>query len=136
MDQVSVEINTQLNEIYSKSIITQKFSNKSQNSIELKIDIYKIPNHIFSSFKIKIGESKIIKSKVMKKEKAEQKYTDSISSGNSAICVNEESDKYVINIGNIPSKEKVIFISEFLQFTEYTKHFEFELLRNLPIFQS
>ena len=136
MDKVSVEINTQLNEVFSKSIITQKFSNNSQNSIELKIDIYKIPTQIFSSFKVKIGESKIITSKVMKKEKAEQKYTDSISSGNSAICVNEESEKYVINIRNIPSKEKVIFISEFLQFTEYTKNFEFELLRNLPIFQS
>ena len=39
-------------------------------------------------------------------------------------------------MGIIPSKEKVIFISEFFRFTENKNSFQFELFRNLPIFKS
>ena len=134
--KVSVEINSQVNEIFSKSIITQKFSNQSFNPIELKIHISKMQNHIFSSFNAKIGDSKTVKSKVIKKEKAEEKYSDSISSGNAAIFVKEELDEYIINMGNIPPYEIVIFISEFIQFIENSKSFQFELSPNLPIFRS
>ena len=136
MSKVSVEINSEINEIFSKSTINQKFSNQLDFAIELEIHIFKIKNVIFSSFNAKIGDSKIVKSKVIKKEKAEEKYIDSISSGNAAIFVKEESDEYIISLGNIPSKEKVIFISEFIQFTENVKSFQFELSRNLPIFRS
>ena len=136
ISKISVEINSQINEIFAKSIISQKFSNLSQNSIELKIYIFKIPKLIFSSFKAKIGDSKTIKSKIMKKEKTEEKYTDIISSGNAAIFVKDELDKYIINMGNIPPKENIIFISEFIQFTENDKSFQFELSRNLPIFRN
>jgi hypothetical protein len=37
-------------------------------------------------------------------------------------------------MGNIPANEEVIFISEFIQFVESSKTYEFELFRNLPIF--
>ena len=37
-------------------------------------------------------------------------------------------------MGNIPPNEEVIFISEFIQFVESSKTYEFELFRNLPIF--
>jgi hypothetical protein len=37
MSKVSVEINTKINELYSKTIITQKFINESENPLELKI---------------------------------------------------------------------------------------------------
>lgn len=133
MDKVRVEIYTQLNEIYSKSIISQQFSNQSENSIELKIFIFKIPNLIFSSFNAKIGDFKQFQ---FKKEKLEENYIERISSGNAEIFVKEELNKYIINMGNIPSKEKVIFISEFFRFTENKQSFQFKLFRNLPIFQS
>ena len=42
--------------------------------------------------------------------------------------------KIIINMGNIPPNEEVIFISEFIQFVESSKTYEFELFRNLPIF--
>ena len=41
MNKVSVEINSQINEIYSKSIVTQKFLNTSEDPLELKIYIPK-----------------------------------------------------------------------------------------------
>ena len=93
MNKVRVEINTQLNEIFSKSIISQQFSNQSENSIELKIIIFKIPNLIFSSINAKIGDFKQVQ---FKEEK------ESIFSVNDSRYVKEELDKYIINMGIIP----------------------------------
>ena len=36
-------------------------------------------------------------------------------------------------MGNIPPKEEVIFILEFIQFIESSDLYEFELFRNLPL---
>jgi len=137
MSLVSVEVDSKVNELFAKINITQKFKNESNDPIELKIHIFKNDNLIFSSFQAKIGDSITVKSKVIKKEKAEIKYTDSISSGNAAIFVYEDpfdTQKIIINMGNIPANEEVIFISEFIQFVESSKSYEFELFRNLPIF--
>ena len=38
-------------------------------------------------------------------------------------------------MGNIPAKEEVIFITEFVHFTKHLELYEFEILRNLPIFE-
>ena len=43
------------------------------------------------------------------------------------------SHRIIINMGNIPPKQEVIFISEFIQFIESSDSYEFELFRNLPI---
>ena len=37
-------------------------------------------------------------------------------------------------MGNIPPKQELTFISNFIQFAESSKNYEFELFRNLPIF--
>ena len=135
MSKESVEINTKINELYSKTIITQKFINESENPLELKIFIYNDNRLLFSSFSAKIGDSITVRSKVIKKEKGKEKYTDSISSGNAAIFVTKDpnSNRMIVNLGNIPPKQEVIFISEFLQFMESSNKFEFELFRNLPV---
>ena len=138
MNKVSVEIDSKVNEIFAKTIVVQKFKNQSESPIELKIYVYKNDNLIFSSFTSKIGDSVTVKSKVIKKEKAEIKYTDSISSGNAAIFVSEDpydKERIIINMGNIPANEEVIFTSEYIQFVETSKSCEFEIFRNLPIFQ-
>jgi len=135
MSKESVEINTKINELYSKTIITQKLINESENPLELKIYIYNDNRLLFSSFSSKIGDSITVRSKVIKKEKGKEKYTDSISSGNAAIFVTKDpnSNRMIVNLGNIPPKQEVIFISEFLQFMESSNKFEFELFRNLPV---
>ena len=138
MNKVSVEIDSKVNELFAKTIVIQKFRNHSESPIELKIYVYKNDNLIFSSFSAKIGDSITVKSKVIKKEKAEIKYTDSISSGNAAIFVSEDlydKQTIIINMGNIPANEEVIFTSEFIQFVETSKSYEFEIFRNLPIFK-
>jgi hypothetical protein len=134
--KVNIEINSEVSEIFAKTIVTQKFKNPESNPLELKIYVYKKENIIFSSFSAQIGDSIKVKSKVIKKEKAEEKYNDAVSSGNAAIYVYEDEyyNRIVINMGYIPPNEKVIFISEFIQLTESSKSYEFELFRNLPIF--
>ena len=79
MSEVNVEIDSKVNEIFAKSKVTQKFINKNKEPIELKIYLDKNPKLVFLSFNAKIGDSIMVKSKIMKKEKAEIKYVDSIS---------------------------------------------------------
>ena len=134
--KVIVKIDSEVNEIYMKTIVTQEFINYEKKPIELKIYIPKFRNIIFSSFQAKIGNSVNIKSKVIKREKDLEKYSDSISSGNAAILILEESNiSIIVCIGNIPSKEKLIFISGFIQKTEYSLKYECELFKYLPIFK-
>ena len=136
MQATTVEIDSKINELFSKTSVTQKIKNNSENPIELKIYVYKKESFIFSSFSAKIGDSILVKSKVIKKEKAKEKYTDAISSGNAAIFVcddPENENRIIINMGNIPAKEELTFISEFIQPTESSNSYEIELFRNLPV---
>ena len=110
-------IYSKINELYAKIKINQKFLNLSKNPLELKIYINKRKGVIFSSFTAEIGDSIKVKSKVIKKEKAEEKYSDAISSGNAAIFVSEDpydQNRIIVNMGNIPAYGKVVFTSEFI----------------------
>ena len=135
--KVSVEIDSDVNELYSTTKVTQRFKNPESNPLELRIFIYKKKDIIFSSFSAQIGDSIKVKSKVIKKHKAEEKFGDAIASGNAAIYVSEDSynNRIILNMGNIPPKEELIFICEFVQLTESSKKYEFEFFRNLPIFK-
>ena len=136
MSKIDCEIETQVNEVYIKSIVTQYFINSYDQPLELKIGIRKDPNILFNSFQAKIGDSIMVKSKVISEEKASIKYTDTVSSGNAAIFVAEDkkSNIFILNMGNIPPKEKVVFISEYIYFTRRTNYYELEVFRKLPIF--
>ena len=138
MSKVITEIDSKVNEFFIKTKVTQKFSNTTENPLELKIYVFKAEGILFSSFNCQIGDSIKVKSKVIKKEKAEIKYVDSITSGNAAIFVSQDpsdENRIIINMGNIPAKTEVIFISEFIQSIETSQSYEIELFRNLPIFQ-
>ena len=137
VNKVSANIDTEINEIFSKTILTQLFTNSSKNPIELKIYVYKKQKLLFSSFTAKIDDSIKVKSKVIKKEKAEEKYTDAISSGNAAIFVCDDplnENQLIINMGNIPPNAKIEFGSEFISYIDFNKKFEFELFRNFKNF--
>ena len=137
VSKISANINTEINEIFSKTTLTQTFTNTSKCPIELKIYICKKQGLVFSSFTAKIGDSIKVKSRVIKKEKAEEKYTDSISSGNAAIFVSNDpayENRQIVHMGNIPPNTKVEFESEFISFIDFNEKYEFELFRNFPIF--
>ena len=134
--KVKVEIYSKVNEIFSKTKVTQIFKNPESNPLELEVYIYKKEDILFSSFSAQIGDSIKVKSKVIKKKKAEEKYNDVIASGNAAIYVSEDKDnnKIILHMGNIPPNEEIKLISHFIQLTESSKNYEFEMFRNLPIF--
>ena len=137
MSKTNIEIETKVNELYAKTIVTQRLKNESEEPLELKIYVHKKIDCLFSSFSAKIGDSISVKSKVIKKKKAEIQYTDSISQGNAAIFVSNDpnnENRIIINLGNIPPKEELTFISEFIYFIESSESYEFELFRNIPIF--
>ena len=136
MKKIFIEIDSKVNELFSKTLVTQRFKNENETNLELRFFINKKKDIIFSSFSAKIGDSITVKSKVIKKEKAIEKYNDSIASGNAAIFVAEHplnKDILIINLGNIPPKQELIFTSEFIHYTESSEKYEFELFRNLPI---
>ena len=137
MQKNKVTINTKINEVFAKTIVTYNIINNSSSPIELSVNFLKnIEKIIFSSYYAKIGNSKIMHSKVIKTEKAEEKYNDSISSGNFAISStldDRDINKIVVNIGNLPPQEELIFITEYIQFLESSDNkYEHELFRNLP----
>ena len=137
MSDVKTEIESSVNELYAKTKVIQKFSNPTESALELKIYVFKKTGVVFSSFQCQIGDSIKVKSKVIKKEKAEKKYTDSIASGNAAIFVSDDpkdENRIIINMGNIPAKTEVTFESEFIHPIQHSQHYQFELFRNLPIF--
>ena len=136
MSKEEVEINSFINELYVKTIITQKIRNETENPLEIKINFDQNKNSLFTSFSAKIGDLIQVKSKIIKLEKAEEKYTDEIASGNGAIFVYKDpyfENRIVINMGNIPPKEDLIFTSEHIQYLESSDKFYFEFFKNLPI---
>ena len=135
--KATVDIESKINEVFATTKITQKIINETKNPIEIEIFIQKnIDKMLFSSFNAKIGNSMVAKSKVIKTEKAEEKYSDSISSGNAAIYTaidKYDKNKIIVHIGNIPPKKELTFISEFIQLTESSNNSnEYEFLRNIP----
>ena len=136
MSKEEVQIDSIVNELYAKTKVTQKIRNETENPLELKIYFYEDKKSLFTSFSAELGDLIKVKSKIIKKEKAEEKYSDNISSGNSAIFVCRDpydENKLIINLGNLPPKQDLTFISEHIQYLESSNKYEYELFKNLPI---
>ena len=137
MNKVNVEVNSQVNVLYSKTIVTQRFINSSEEPLKLEIYIKKKREILFSKFNAKIGDSIVVNSKVIKEEELINKYELDSSSENEPIFITEDqyNNNIIIDMGYIPAKKEVIFTSEYIQSTDYYQSYEFELFRHLPIFK-
>ena len=104
------------NEIFAKTQIYQTFSNDYNFPLEIKIEIPLLNNYTLTKFNIKL-DNKIIISKILEKEKGEEKYTDEISSGNTAFLGNifDSGEKMEINIGNLLPGKIVELMTEYIQ---------------------
>ena len=134
----TIYLSSKINELFAITEIIQYFTNHLDNSIELSI-AFPIKEEInISKFTISIDE-KITISKVISKEKAEKKYTDSISSGNIGLIssYNDESmNEYTFNIGNINPKQKVKLNTIFIQMIgSQDMSYEFDIMEKYPLFQ-
>ena len=131
-----VYITSDVNEIFASTEVTQYFTNELENPIELKI-LFPINDKLSLSKFIVSMDEKTIVSKVMAKEKAEEKYSDSIASGNMGIISNyEENNKtYSVNIGNLAPKKQVKLQSNFIQMIDSKDlSYEFNMIENYPLF--
>ena len=132
----TVSINSTINEIFATSEVIQTFTNPLQKSIELTISFPLKAEIQLTKFVITIGDKTVI-SKVLPKEKAEEKYTDAIASGNTGFLstLDETGKNYTINVGNILPKEKVKLISIFNQMiSSQDMSYEFSFLEQYPCF--
>ena len=89
-----------------------------------------------SKFVVTIGE-KVVLSKVMEKEKAEEKYSDSIASGNQGFIsrYDEQMKNYSVNIGNINPKQKIKLDTIFIQMLgSQDMSYEFDIMEKYPTF--
>ena len=114
----TIYINSNVNEFYALTQVTQYYKNNNNKPVELTI-IYPLKKEInFRKFNIKINDKKAY-SKIFEKEKADEKFTDAIASGNvgvSAKYLKEEPNSYSFTISNIAPDSLVELTSEFIQF--------------------
>ena len=116
-DNYDILVEAIVNEVYVETYFKQLYKNISDHPIELRLNLELLNKMQFVDFEVEI-EDKKIKSKLINKEKGEEKYTDSLSSGNTGIYVeNDENNpnKYIINLGNIESNKTVFIKYHFIQ---------------------
>ena len=132
----SIYLKSNINEIYATTELTQYFTNPLDDAIELSIS-FPIKEEIdLTKFVVTIGE-KIVLSKVMAKEKAEEKYNDSIASGNIGFIsrYDEQMTNYSVNIGNINPKQQIKLDTIFIQMIgSQDMSYEFDIMEKYPSF--
>ena len=130
-------MNVKINEVYAETEIIQYYKNTLKSSIELSIKLPILKNCQINKF-IMTMDNKVVISKVLEKEKAMNKYTDSISSGNFAFVSNyDENDTnyYSICLGNIPKSKELTLKSYYIQNITFNDlSYSFSLMENFPYF--
>ena len=132
----TIYLNSNVNEIYASTELTQYFSNPLDNAIELTIS-FPIKEEISLTKFVVIIDEKVVLSKVMAKEKAEEKYNDSIASGNQGFIstYDEQMNNYSVNIGNINPKQKIKLNTIFIQMIgSQDMSYEFDIMEKYPSF--
>ena len=135
-DDNTVYITSKVNEIFASTELTQYFTNPLENSIELTI-FFPIKEEINLSKFVVSMDDQIIVSKVMPKEKAEEKYNDAIASGNVGVISSyqEKQNVYSVNIGNLKPKKQIKLHSVFIQMIgTQDMSYEFSIMEKYPSF--
>ena len=129
-----MKVTTYANEVYSKTEVQINYENKTDSPIELIIEIPLKQEIVFNYFIAKIKD-KIIKSKIIETSKAEEKYSDAISKGDTGISstYNLEEKLYSVKIGNIPQKETLELKCYFIQLISIKNGFYcLNLMKDFP----
>ena len=135
-DNNTVYITSKINEIFASTELIQYFINPLENPIELTI-LFPIKEEINLSKFIVSTDEQIILSKVVPKEKAEEKYNDAIASGNIGVISSYKENKnaYSVNIGNIMPRKQIKLYSIFIQMIgTQDMSYEFIIMEKYPSF--
>ena len=131
-----IYLNANINEVFASTELTQYFQNPLDNPIELQIR-FPIKEKInLSKFEISTNSKKIV-SKVLSKEKANEKYSDAIAQGNTAIKsdYSKSFKSYNINIGNLGPKESICLKTYYNQsIFSYDMSYQYIIMKDFPSF--
>ena len=116
MKNLSIEyinVESTINELYSETKTSIKIINLNDTvKVELKMKLPLAKNSVLQKFEAIKNNQKIV-SKIYKKEKAEEKFSDAIAQGNMGLITIIKEDKpeeVEVNIGNLEPKETIEFI--------------------------
>ena len=129
-----IQIEVFVNESYAETYINQIYFNSNSIPVELSVELPNKKGVQFVDFEVEI-EDKKVKSKLITKEKAEEKYNDAIASGNTGIYseYDKNLDKYIVHLGNIKQNSKVIFKSHFIHnLISNDLNYFYRLIEHLP----
>ena len=101
-----ININTTINEFIVQTEIVQYFKNSKESSIELQMTIPKLSINNLTRFEMTMKNQKVV-SKLIENEKAKEKYTDTIASGNYGFLSYSSKEETTICLGNIPPNEEI-----------------------------
>lgn len=131
-----IYLNSNINEVFALTELIQYFKNPLDNPIELQIRFPIKENINLSKFEITIKNKTII-SKILSKEKAEEKYSDAIAQGSTAIMsnYNKSFKSYNVNIGNLPPKESLCLKTIYNQpILSYDMSYQYIIMKDFPSF--
>ena len=133
----TIYIESNINEFYAVTNVIQYYKNNNNKPVELSI-IYPFRREVqFRKFTILIDGKKAI-SKILEKEKGEEKYSDSIAGSKTGIFLKyleKDPNSYSINIGNINPNSIVELNSEFIHFlSSNDMSFCYSTMLNYPNF--
>ena len=125
---------TYINEIYTRTEVDLSYKNNEENPVEIIVEVPMRSEIIFNKLIIKIKD-KIIEAKVIESTRAEEKYNDAISSGNTGIASSYDINKKVcsLKIGNLPPNEILTLNYSFIQFINIKDSFYYlNLIKDFP----
>ena len=131
-----IYLKSKVNELFATTELTQYFTNELKDTIELTI-LFPIKEEISLSKFVLTIDDKMVLSKVMPKEKAEEKYNDSIASGNTGFfsSYRDNQKSYSVNIGNIKPNQKIVLNTVFIQMIgTQDMSYEFSMMEKYPAF--
>ena len=131
-----MKVTTYINEIYSETEVEISYKNTKEESVELIVEIPIRTEILFNYFIAKIND-KIIKSKVIETNKAEEKYTDAIASGNKGIATSYDNQSKIcsLKIGNLLNNETLDLKFSFIQLVNIKDSFYcINLIKDFPTF--
>ena len=132
----TIYIKSSINEVFASTEVLQYFKNTLDTTIEMSVSFPMKKEISLSKFEVTIGDRKV-SSKIMKKEIAQEKYEESISQGNVGFIseYSQESDEYIVKIGNVQSGEFVQLQAFFYQrITSQDMSYEFTIMEKYPTF--
>ena len=108
----SIDLVAYVNELIIETEVTQYFKNTKNSPVELQMTIPKLSNNNLTKFEMIMKNQKVI-SKLIEKEKAKEKYTDTIATGNYGFISYNSNEETTICLGNIPPYEEIKLKSYF-----------------------